>query len=175
MSPLKKQLKYTLAWCLVSHFFAAFASAETDLTAQANFLKARAMSHAPDANHANHAAHTDKSQIFRGVFYGFLPCNDCDGVKMTLSLKQNDNYLLVMQHAKESSREIYEKGKYNWDEKTHTVVLTPRKGTETRRYHIENDGTLIQLNVDGTRMMTEADRYILRRSDTVKSREVHIH
>ncbi|MDD1623686.1 MAG: copper resistance protein NlpE, partial [Methylococcaceae bacterium] len=94
----------------------------------------------------------------------------------TLSLKQNNNYLLVTQYAKEYSREFYEKGKYSWNDENHTVVLTPRKGgTSTRSYHIENEGTLIQLNDDGTRMTDEAGRYVLQRSDTVKSREIHIH
>ncbi len=64
----------------------------------------------------------------------------------------------------------------SWNDENHTVVLTPSKGgTNTRRYHIENEGTLIQLNDDGTRMTDEAERYVLQRSDTVKSREIHIH
>jgi len=82
----------------------------------------------------------------------------------------------VTQPARESSREFYEKGKYSWNDENHTVVLTPSKGgTSTRHYHIENEGSLIQLNDDGTRMTNEADRYVLQRSDTVKSREIHMH
>lgn len=176
MQALKKQLKHSLALFLLSSLFSANpAMAETDLTAQANYLKARATSHQPKTDHAAHVNHTDKNQEFHGVFYGFVPCNDCPGIKMTLSLKQNNNYLLVTQYARESSREIYEKGKYSWNDENHTVVLTPRKGTATRHYLIENEETLIQLNDDGTRMVNQADRYALRRSDTVKSREVHFH
>ena len=82
----------------------------------------------------------------------------------------------MTQPARESSREFYERGKYSWNEETRTVVLTPTKGgTKSRRYHIENAGTLIQLNDDGSRITRQADRYILRSSDTYKSREVHIH
>jgi hypothetical protein len=82
----------------------------------------------------------------------------------------------VTQPAKEASREYYEKGKYTWDEENKIVVLTPNKETATRQYRIEDEGTLIQLDTDGSRFTgDEADRYILRRSDTVKSREVHIH
>jgi uncharacterized lipoprotein NlpE involved in copper resistance len=150
--------------------------AATDLEAQQSFARARAKNHQKPTDHSAHENHTDKSLEFRGIFYGFLPCDDCTGIKATLSLKQNNNYLLVTQPAKESSREFYEKGKYNWNDENHTVVLTPTKGgTVTRYYHIENEGTLIQLNDDGTRMVNESDRYVLRSSDTVKSREVHIH
>jgi hypothetical protein len=177
MQALKKPLIHTLAWFLVSSvFFTHFAIAETDLTAQENFLKARAMNHQKDTDHSAHFNHVDKNQEFHGVFYGFVPCDDCPGVKNTLSLKQNNNYLLVIQYARESSRELYEKGKYTWDDDTHMVVLTPRKDAAVRRYRIENAETLIQLNQDGTRISgSEADRYTLRRSDTVKSREVHFH
>jgi hypothetical protein len=174
MQVSKKQLKQTLTLIFFSSLLSVGSTvmAETDLTAQANYLKARAMQHSPE--HATHAP-PDASQVFHGVFYGFLPCNDCPGVKMTLSLKQNNNYLLVIQYARESSRETYEKGKYTWNEAEHSVVLTPRKGTALRHYLIENEETLIQLNEDGTRMVNQADRYALRRSDTVKSREVHFH
>jgi uncharacterized lipoprotein NlpE involved in copper resistance len=177
MPILKKQLQHILPLFLFCTLFGAYhpAMAETDLTAQENFLKARASSHPPKTDHTGHHPE-DESQKFRGVFYGFLPCNDCDGIKMTLSLKQNNNYLLVTQYARESSRELYEKGKYSWDEEKHLVVLTPRKQAATHQFLIENGESLIQLNSDGTRMTGKlADRYVLRRSDTVKSREVHFH
>ncbi|MDO9046485.1 MAG: copper resistance protein NlpE [Methylobacter sp.] len=178
MQALKKPLIQNLTLIFFSTLLSAYnlAMAETDLVAQENYLRARVMSHQQNTDHAAHANPIDKSQDFHGVFYGFLPCNDCNGIKTTLSLKQNNNYLLVTQQARESSREFYEKGKYSWNDKNHTVILTPLKESATRQYLIENEGTLIQLNSDGVRMTGDsADRYILRRSDTVKSREVHIH
>lgn len=150
--------------------------AATDLEAQDGFAKARSKSLQPETDHSSHAMHGNKSQIFHGIFYGYLPCNDCDGVKTTLSLKQNNSYLLVTQPARASSREYYERGKYDWNDEHRTVVLTPNKGgTDKRYFYIEDEGTLIQLNDNGTRITAQADRYILRSSDTYKSREVHIH
>jgi hypothetical protein len=92
-------------------------------------------------------------------------------------LKDNNNYLLVTQPAKESSREFYEKGKYTWDDDNKLVLLTPKNHeSTTRQYRIKDEGTLIQLNDDGQQFTGEkANNYILRRSDTVQSREVHIH
>jgi len=173
MRALKKQLTQNLAWLLCSSLlFAVPAMAATDLEAQESFARARAKNVKKEAEHGIHASHSNKSQEFHGIFYGYLPCNDCPGIKTTLSLKQNNNYLLVTQQAKESSREFYEKGKYSWNDESRTVVLTPKKGgTNERNYHIEDEGTLIQLNEVGTKM----ERHILQRSDTLKSREVHIH
>jgi hypothetical protein len=171
MSVLKKPRQLGLLLLFTAALLPATAAfAATDLTAQEAFLKAKADNH---ADHSNHLAPVDKNLEFHGVFYGFIPCADCNGIKTTLSLKQNNLYLLVTQPARESSREYYEKGKYTWDDDKRTVVLTPRKG-EPHNYHIEDDGTIIQLGNDGL-MMPDKEKYTLRRSDTVKSREVHIH
>jgi uncharacterized lipoprotein NlpE involved in copper resistance len=176
MRVLKKQLKQNLAWLLFSSLFSAIpAIAATDIEAQQSFVRAREKSHQKVTDQVVHENHIDKGQEFHGIFYGFLPCDDCTGIKATLSLKQNNNYLLVTQPAKESSREFYEKGKYSWNDEDKTVVLTPSKGGKSiRHYQIESEGTLIQLNDDGTKV-SDSDHYVLRSSDTVKSREVHIH
>lgn len=147
--------------------------AATDSNAQQKFLEAKSrLSH----QEMDHSQHLEPIQ-FRGVFYGFIPCNKCNGIKTTLSLKNNDNYLIVTQEAKESSRERFEKGKYNWDEENKLVLLTPKNSeANTRMYRIKDEGTLIQMRDDGTEYKgEEAERYTLRRSDTVQTREVHIH
>ena len=175
---LKKHLKQKLTLIFFSTLFSAYnpAIAESDMQIQERVLKAREMLNQQKTDHAAHVNPIDKSLEFHGVFYGFLPCNDCNGIKATLSLKQKNNYLLVTQPDRESSREYYEKGKYTWNDENQTVVLTPNKESTTRQYHIDDEGTLVQLSDGGVRMTgDEADRYILRRSDTVKSREVHIH
>lgn len=160
--------------CFANNATAAFA--ESDMKIQEKVLRARENTQLHSSDHAAHSIEIDKSKDFRGVFYGFLPCQDCNGIKTTLSLKQNNNYLLVTQPARESSREFYEKGKYTWDDDTHTVSLSPRNDAVARKYYIENEGTLIQLNSDGSRVPNnQANDYTLRRSDMVKSREVHIH
>lgn len=178
MQTLKKQLKQNLTLIFFSSLLLVYSSAmaESDMQIQEKVLKAREMSNQQNTDHAVHVNPIDQSQVFRGVFYGFLPCKDCNGIKTTLSLKQRNIYLLVTQPARESSREYYEKGKYSWNDENHTVVLTPRKDSGIRQYHIENEGTLVQLSSDGKRMTgDDAKRYILRRSDVLKPREVHIH
>ena len=152
------------------------AMARTDAEAQENYLKALVNSQQQNTEHSDHIKPIDDNKKFRGVFYGFTPCADCMGIKTTLSLKQNNTYLLVTQPARETSREYYEKGKYTWNDQTNIVTLTPRKSEDIRQYSIENEETLIELNENGKRFTgEEAKRYILRRSDATKTREVHIH
>ncbi|WP_262967338.1 copper resistance protein NlpE [Methylobacter psychrophilus] len=177
MPVLTKRLKQQLALISFSLLLSgSLAMAATDTTMQESFVKARIKNHQQSTDHSAHVAPIDKSLDFHGIFYGYLPCKDCNGIKSTLSLKQNNNYLLVTQPAKESSREFYEKGKYTWNEEKHTVVLTSRNEANIRQYLIKDEGTLILLNADGTQMKgDDEDSYALRSSDTVKSREIHIH
>jgi NlpE N-terminal domain len=170
MQALKKQVIVLLGGGLLATLNLGWAESDVQMYEQA--LRAREMKQ--HANHADMDAPENGAE-FRGVYYGFLPCSDCDGLKMTLSLKQSNNYLLVSQYARASSREDYEKGKYSWDEQARKVVLTPRnKSLAVRQFHIEDDATLIQLNADGA-FPDNKDSYALRRADTMKSRQVHIH
>lgn len=176
MQTLKTTIRKNVGLIFIMLFVANSAIAATDLTAQENYLKAKIKNHEQNMDHSTHAAPIDKNLDFHGIFYGYLPCSDCDGIKTTLSLKQNNNYLLVTQPARDSSREYYEKGKYNWNEAAQTLTLTPRNSSETRQYLIKDEGTIVQLNSDGSPMPKElTEGYTLQRSDTVKSREVHIH
>jgi hypothetical protein len=151
--------------------------AESDKELQEKTLKARELLRQASGDHSAHITPLDDSELFRGVFYGYLPCSekDCDGFKMTLSLKQKFNYLLVTQYAMQSSREYYDKGKYDWNDKTHLLTMTSNKDGSQRIFSIKDEGTLIQLSHDGKPLPGKQDDYILARSDKSKTREVHIH
>lgn len=110
--------------------------------------------------------HTEKSLEWPGVYYGFLPCADCKGVKTTLALNKNNSYLLITQYVGRSEREIVEKGKFALGDKSNTIVLTPRNGSTTQQYLVD-ENSLVQLDNNGNRISGElANRYILRRSET---------
>jgi NlpE N-terminal domain len=151
------------------------ASANSDKIMQDMLLRQRESKQMDE--HEGHQQVPSNGPDFKGVYYGYYPCNeaDCAGIKITLSLKRSNNYLLVRQPAKQSSREFYEKGKFAWNEDTKTVVLIHKDNTPGGQYRIVNDDTLIQLNPDGTAVAGDQDDYTLKRGDSVKSREMHIH
>jgi copper homeostasis protein (lipoprotein) len=151
------------------------ASSNSDKDMQDKLLRQReALQH---GEHAGHQMEASKGPDFKGVYYGYFPCKeeDCSGIKMTLSLKRNNNYLLVTQPAKPSSREFYEKGKFTWNDNTRIVLLDPKDDIPGKQYRIVDEATLIQLNPDGSAMTGDQDDFTLRRGDTTKSREMHIH
>lgn len=151
--------------------------AETDKEIQEKALKAREQSQHGAMDHSAHASPEGAAGKFRGVFYGYLPCHeeDCNGLKMTLSLNAKNNYLLVIQPAKPQNRESFEKGKYEWNDTKGIVLLTPNKEAPQRRLAIKDEGTLLYLSDDGAPLPGDQDRYLLQRSDRAGNREMHIH
>lgn len=172
-------MKYKMVSIIIGALFypVSGAWAETDMQLQEKALKAREMNQRGAMDHSAHALDEEAKGKFRGVFYGYLPCydEDCDGVKMTLSLNPKHNYLLVIQPAKPQNRESFEKGKYQWDDNKRTLLLTPNKEAPQRRLAIKDEGTLLYLRDDGAPLPGDQDRYLLQRSDKAGHREMHIH
>lgn len=111
-------------------------------------------------DHAVH--HTETSLDLTNVYQGFIPCDDCKGVKTSLALSKNNTYILLTQFVGKSDRELVEKGKFAWGSQGNSIVLTPRNSTETRHYLV-GEGTLTQLDNQGEAMTGKlADRYVLR-------------
>ncbi|MGY6217457.1 copper resistance protein NlpE N-terminal domain-containing protein [Methylolobus aquaticus] len=153
------------------------ALAETDMQMQEKALKAREQSQGGEMDHSTHLNPNQLPGQFRGVFYGYLPCHeqDCNGIKMTLSLNAKDKYLLVIQPAKPQNRESFEKGKYQWDDAAGVLTLTPNKDAPQRRLAIKGEETLLYLTSDGAHMSGDQDRYLLQRSDKANNRTMHVH
>lgn len=117
--------------------------------------------------------HAKNSIDWPGVYYGFLPCDDCKGIKSTLALNKNNSYLLITQNVGQSKRDIVEKGKFASGDKSNTLVLTSRDSSTVRQYFV-GENLLIQLDSNGNRISGKlADRYILRRSDVTESPQPH--
>ncbi|NOQ63158.1 MAG: copper resistance protein NlpE [Methyloprofundus sp.] len=179
MQVSKKIIKHAFTLLLFSTLSLSFNPAmakSADKAMMGDVQKARESLRQKGVDHYKHLRPADKSEEFRGVYYGYLPCSHCAGIKMTLSLKNKKNYLLVTQYAQESIKEYYEKGKYIWDDISGILTLVPReKGKELRKFYIKDEFTVIQLTPNEKRMKGDQDDFSLIRADKNNAREVHIH
>jgi copper homeostasis protein (lipoprotein) len=113
--------------------------------------------------------HTAKTLNLSGLYLGFFPCADCQGIRTTLALNNNNSYVYISLYVGKSDREFVEKGKFSLGEDGNTLVLTPRKGSTTVQKYLIEDDMLIKLDEDGERITKDgADGYILKRKDVVK-------
>lgn len=118
----------------------------------------------------DHAQHRND---WPGIYYGFLPCDDCIGLKTSLALNKNNSYILITQYVGRSPRDFVEKGKFTWSDNHDSIVLTPRNGGAVHYYQI-GENQLIQLDAKGQRIAgKEAERYILRRTDVTGESQSH--
>jgi uncharacterized lipoprotein NlpE involved in copper resistance len=142
MQALRKTIKRSLALLLCS---------ATLMTIQPTFAETEA------DNHAQH------NVDWSGVYNGFLPCNDCQGIKSTLALNANNTYILISQFVGKSNREITEKGSFVWNTQDNTLVLTPRKDLPPR-YYLMGENDLTVLDDKGNHITgNNAERYILHK------------
>lgn len=130
---------------------------------------------AESAEAQSHDSHhnAQNSLDWPGIYNGFLPCDDCMGLKTSLALNKNGSYVLIYQYTGKSPRDHVEKGKFSWGDKSNTIVLTARDGATTRQYFV-GENMLVQLDSKGERPTGKlADRYILRRMDMTDSEPAH--
>jgi copper homeostasis protein (lipoprotein) len=116
------------------------------------------------------AQHAQKNLNLSGLYLGFYPCSDCQGIRTTLALNENKTYVYISIYVGKSDREIIEKGKFTIGENGNTLVLTPKKGSNTTQHYLIEDDMLIKLDEDGNRITKDgADGYILKRKDVVNT------
>ncbi len=130
---------------------------------------------AESADTQNHDSHhnAQNSLDWPGIYNGFLPCDDCMGLKTSLALNKNSSYVLIYQYTGKSPRDHVEKGKFTWGEQNNTIVLTSKDGSTSRQYFV-GENILIQLDSKGERPTGKlADHYILRRTDMTDSEPAH--
>jgi copper homeostasis protein (lipoprotein) len=119
------------------------------------------------------AHHAQEDIDWPGIYLGFTPCGDCAGVKTTLALNKNHNYVLMTQFIGKSDREFVEKGKYTWDNSSKIITLTPRKNATIHQY-VVSENKLTQLDTDGKPFTGEqAKRYVLHRKDVANAPQEH--
>ena len=130
-----------------------------------------AIAETPVPEHAQNDAGKLKAS---GLYFGFFPCADCQGVKTTLALNANNSYVLITQYVGKSDREFVEKGKFAVGDDGKTLVLSPKKGGIDTQQYLIDDEMLIKLDENGERITADgADRFILRRKDVISSKQKH--
>jgi uncharacterized lipoprotein NlpE involved in copper resistance len=158
MRTFRQQLKQSMTFFILIATFSSCSTVFAETT--------------PDKTDTN-THHASNTLDWPGIYNGFMPCDDCKGVKTTLALNKNSSYILITQYVGKSEREFVEKGKFTWGNKIDTIVLTPRNSSTTQEYFV-GENILIQLDNNGNRISGKlADRYILRRTDVTKSPPSH--
>lgn len=98
-----------------------------------------------------------------GVYKGVLPCADCEGIEIEVTLNEDDTYVVKRLYLGKDDNYFEETGALEWSEDGGSIVLTEKvKGSPTLFKVGEN--YLLHLNQKGEVIEGEmAERYVLRK------------
>lgn len=100
---------------------------------------------------------------YQGVYYGVLPCADCEGIETTITLTA-DSYTKELVYQGKSKEIITEKGTFTWNEAGNTITLS---GSEVPNQYFVGENDLFHLDVDGNRIEGKmSSKYRLQKLDT---------
>lgn len=104
-------------------------------------------------------AHNAQNSLdWAGTYQGVLPCADCEGIKTTVVLLDDETYRMQSVYLGREGGPFTEEGQLTWNEAGDTITLD---GPQPVRYFV-GENQLFHLNLDGTRVTGElAEHYIL--------------
>lgn len=98
---------------------------------------------------------------YAGVYKGVMPCADCEGIEIEITLNKDNTYLTKRKYlGKKEKNEFEESGNYTWDASGNIVTLG---GSDTEKYMVD-EKSIVKLDSEGS-VITDnfAEMYILKK------------
>jgi copper homeostasis protein (lipoprotein) len=107
--------------------------------------------------------HTSRTSLdWWGTYWGVLPCADCEGIRTTLILQDDHNYVLKSFYIGRSEQEDIQQGTFTWNDAGSAISLAENGGDAVQLLVGEN--RLFILDQEGNRITGDlADFYTLNR------------
>jgi heat shock protein HslJ len=97
-----------------------------------------------------------------GLYQGTLPCADCEGIEMALTLNQDLTYTLQAKHLGKDTPARPQSGTFAWDEQGRSITLSGIK--DLPNHFLVGEERLFQLDPAGQRITgAQAERHILQK------------
>jgi uncharacterized lipoprotein NlpE involved in copper resistance len=110
-----------------------------------------------DATH-----NSQNSRSWEGTYFGVIPCADCEGIRVQITLNDNTYQVSYQYLGKEDVTPEQFSGKFSWDESSNIVTLDHK---EIPPYYQVGENKLIQLDMEGNEITGElAEMYILTKN-----------
>lgn len=95
--------------------------------------------------------HTAKNSLdYLGTYKGTLPCADCEGIEMTITLNKDETYTSTLKYLGKEEKELKDMGDYIWLEDGYRLSL---EGIDTPPvFYFVAEGKLIQLDQEGNKI-----------------------
>lgn len=108
--------------------------------------------------------HNSRNSLdYWGTYRGTIPCADCDGIQMKITLNRDGSYIFHSTYlGKPSRQEVEARGTYTWNSAGNTITLSGI--TDSPSQFRVGENTLTMLDMEGNRITGDlADQYILKK------------
>lgn len=114
-------------------------------------------------------AHNSQNALdWSGTYTGTLPCADCAGIETSITLNQDQTYLITSLYVGESEEPFEEDGQFEWNSAGNTITLDGIEDGPNQYFVGEN--FLRQLDLQGERISGElAEQYILMKRNQARN------
>ena len=104
-------------------------------------------------------AHNSRNALdWAGVYEGVLPCADCPGIKMRLSLQRDGRYELSTQYMDRQPTPQTARGQFSWNAAGSAIALDA--AGHGQQFQV-GEGRLLQMNHDGSAPPWDAPHRVL--------------
>lgn len=113
-------------------------------------------------------AHNSRNSVdWAGTYQGTLPCADCPGIRYTITLNDDDTYVVKTRYLERGDSVFTESGTFAWDENGGKITLADRG----EKFQV-GENKLFHLDMEGNRITgTLAEHYVLTKiSDQITDR-----
>lgn len=109
------------------------------------------------------AAHNSRNSVdWAGTYEGVIPCADCPGIEMKVTLHEDNTYKMSMDYQERDTKSTSE-GTFEWNDNGSKVTLIPEDGDAAVQFQV-GENKLYQLDANGNRPEGEmADQYVLEK------------
>ncbi len=88
-----------------------------------------------------------------GIYEGFLPCEDCEGIETSIEIEKNRDYTLSQEFkGRAGDNSLQETGKFEWDKQGNTISL----GERQKLYFKVSQNYLLQVFKDESKVMGDS-------------------
>ncbi|MFA7445080.1 MAG: copper resistance protein NlpE [Flavobacteriaceae bacterium] len=108
-------------------------------------------------------SHTSQNALdWAGTYMGTLPCADCEGIKTTITLNQDETFTSEEEYLGESLT-VKDQGIFVWDNTGNSIILHGEKDKRTRAFKV-GENQIIHLDSDKNQITGNlAEAYILKK------------
>ncbi|UGU18022.1 copper resistance protein NlpE [Sinomicrobium kalidii] len=101
---------------------------------------------------------------FEGVYEGTVPCADCEGIKMTVTINEDHSFKEVYEYlGVEKENTFSDEG--TWEIQESTITFRPKEGDNKRMYFV-GEGFIQALDQEGNKIDGDmAEMYILKKTE----------